>query len=76
MPVKILGISNPMIGEASLPNFLATELTAEGIRVPTPNELNGALQRDPIGGCQQQVNMLGHQNKSVELKSSLPSVAV
>jgi hypothetical protein len=65
MPSKILEIADPMIGKSSLPNFLASELKAECVRVSTPDELDSALQRHIICWRQQQMHMLGHQHKSV-----------
>jgi|SRR5580704_16941341 hypothetical protein len=76
MSLKILVVTNAMIGESSLPNFLASKFKAEGVRVSALDQLNCSFQRDFGSWSEQQMHVLGHQDKSVQLEFSLSAVAV
>jgi len=54
MFLEIFTISNPVICEASLPNFLVlTEVNSERVRVATLDELHGAFECDIFCRCKQ-----------------------
>jgi hypothetical protein len=47
---KVFRIADSMIGESSLPNFPASELPSEGVRITPVDELNGSFQCDSADG--------------------------
>ena len=58
---KIFTIPNPMIGEASLPNFLVLpKLNPERMRVAALNELYSSFECDLFRWCKQEMDVLGH----------------
>jgi hypothetical protein len=74
---KICRVTNAVICETSLPNFvLALEFDANGMRITSLDELNCALQCDVQGGRQHQMHMFGHYDESVQLESALSFVSV
>jgi hypothetical protein len=76
MRSEVLSIANAMIRESSLPHLPASELQSKRVRIPTSDQLHGPFQSHI--GCrrEQQVHMLSHQNKSMQGKFPLSSVAV
>jgi hypothetical protein len=73
----IPGVSNPVIGESALPDFpLSAKYCAQRMRRSALNELNGMFERYVFGGSEQQVDMLWHNDESVELIATVPAVTV
>jgi hypothetical protein len=65
MKIEVLGISNPMIGEPSLPDFeIRPEFLFCPVRKPSLDELDCSFKRGYRSD--EQVEMVGHQNKFVE----------
>ena len=74
---EVLCITNAVIGESSLPDFFcAADDRPKGVGVSAFDELNGVFDGDVVGGCQQQMNVLGHDDEGVELESAFAAVAV
>jgi hypothetical protein len=75
MFIQIGHAANPMVAEAALPyGPMGTQLSPKSIRRPTFDVLDNPLQRLAGSWCKKQVEMVGHQNKGVELKCSLVAV--
>jgi hypothetical protein len=75
--LKVLSIANAMIGKPPLPNLrLRPKLDTGRMRISSFDELHCALQGDVDGGRKHQMNVFGHNNKSMQLESSLPFVAI
>ena len=75
MQFEIHCIPDAMVCKSSLPYFLlASELGAECVRISTLDQLHSSLQ------CrrrrEQEMNVLGHDDKRVQLKRPLTFVAV
>ena len=70
---EILCIANSMVGEALLPHRNLGSLS-EPIRVASLDKLNRAFERMIRGGRNQQVKMIGHDDKFVQKKFSLLTV--
>ena len=65
---KIRAIANSVIGEFSLPYFFVfAKLLTEYVRVSTLNELHCAFQSYICNRCEQQMHMLRHQHKGMQL---------
>lgn len=74
---EILGVTDAVVGESALPNiFVAAPGCSERVRVSAFDELNGVFKRYIVCGREQQVYVLGHGNKSVELKSAFAAVSI
>jgi len=70
-------IANPVIGESSLPNLSgSTDDCAEIVRVRTFDELDRTFNRNVPRGRQKKMNMLGHNDESVQGVSSLATIAI
>jgi hypothetical protein len=76
MMYEVLGISDAMVGESSFPNLnRVSQSFFHGVRVAAFDELKRTLERDSRWR-QQQMKMLGHKHKGVQLKLSLPAIRV
>ena len=74
---EILLIANSMIGEASLPDFLiASDDRPKLMRVCAFNQLDRALDRQVSRRSQQQMNVFGHHDESVQCESSFAPISV
>jgi hypothetical protein len=74
---EIFTFPNPVIREASLPNFFVlTKFDSEGVRVAALDELHGTLECHIFSRGKQQMNMLGHYHKSMKLELSLTPVTI
>ena len=66
-----------MVRETFLPDFFVfAKPLPEGMRISAPDELNGSLQGHISGRRKQQMDVLGHQDKGMELEPARPPVAV
>lgn len=74
---KILFVANAMICEPTLPDLpLATKDLAQRMRVSAFDELNGMLQCDVGSGSHEQMNVLGHHDEGMQLKTPLAAIAI
>jgi hypothetical protein len=70
-------VPNSMIGKSSLPDFgIASNDAAEFVRVSTLHQLNSPFDSQIVPGSQQQMYMLRHDDKSVQLISALPAMPI
>jgi len=77
MHFKIRGIPNAVLRESSLPYLaLPLQLHAQRMGIAAFDELDSAFQGDTGRRSEQQVNVFGHDDKSVQFESPLPSIAV
>jgi hypothetical protein len=74
---KINAIANSMIRESALPNFLAaTDDSAEFVRIRALNQLNSSLDGHVVRRSQQQMNMLGHDDKRVQFVPAFATMPI
>jgi hypothetical protein len=70
-------VADPMIGESMLPHFaFSTNDPAEFMGIRTFDQLNSPLDSYLHGGSQQKMHMVGHDNKRMQLVSSLASMPI
>ena len=70
-------VADPVIGESSLPHFpLSANDSAEFVRICALDQLNSPLDGHVQGGSQQEMYMLGHQNKRMQLIPALAPIPV
>jgi hypothetical protein len=70
-------IPNAVIGESTLPDFTpAAKDFAESVRISAFDELDCVFDSDVSGRGQQKMNVLRHQNESVQFVSAFAAVAV
>jgi len=69
--------ANSMVGESSLPNFLiATDDRSEFMRVSAFDQLDCAFNRHVGSGSQEQMNMLRHDDESVQVVAAFAAMPV
>jgi len=74
---EIQFITNSMIGESALPHLtLSANDSAKFMRICAFDQLNGPLDGHVHGGSQQEMHMLGHQDKRVQLVPALAAMPV
>ena len=74
---EVSRVANAMIGESALPDFFrAAGHQSKGVGVSAFDELNGVLEGYVLCRREEQVNMLGHYNESVDLESAFATIAV
>lgn len=74
---EVLCTSNPMVGESALPDFSAAPQDfAEGMRVGSFHQLNGVFDGHIVVGRQEKMNVFRHENKGVELETSLAPMPI
>jgi len=76
MSRKILRVANTMVGKSFLPDFPSTDLDPNRVRVAALEQLHASLQRRVDRRRKQQMNMVRHENESMQLKSPLPAISV
>jgi hypothetical protein len=70
-------IANPMISESSFPDFpFSANNGAEFMRVRAFDQLDRAFEGYVIRRSQQEMNMLGHQNKRMQFVMALAAMSV
>jgi hypothetical protein len=70
-------VANPVIRESSLPHLpLSTDDTAEFVRIRAFDQLNSPLNRYVHGGSQQEMRMVGHDNKHMQLVSPIAAMPI
>jgi len=70
-------VADPVIGESSLPHFsLSANDSPEFMRTCAFDQLNSPLYCHVQGGSQQQMHMLGHQDKRMQLIPALAAMPV
>ncbi len=70
-------IADSVIGESTLPDLpLSAKDRTEGVRVSAFDELNRVLKRDVGRGSQQEMDMLWHEDKGMDLKSALVAIVI
>jgi hypothetical protein len=71
---EVLRIPDAMVGESALPNLdQVSQFFFHGVGVAAFDELQRTLEWD-LRWRQEQMKMLGHENKGVELKFSLAAI--
>jgi hypothetical protein len=76
MMYEVLCVSDAMVGKSPFPDFhWASQLVFHGVRVAAFDELHRSFQRYPYRS-QQQMKMLGHEDKRVKLELSLAAIGV
>ena len=74
---KILVVTNPMIGEASSPDFAsAANQISEGMGIAAFDQLHRVFQRYVVRRSKQQVHMFRHDDERVDLKSSFATISI
>jgi len=74
---KINAFANPMISEPALPEFpVATDDRSEFMRVSALDQLHSPLDGHVVRRSQEQVNVFGHNNESVQGVAPFPSVSI
>ena len=74
---EIHAIPNPMIGETALPNLaLSSENAAEFVRIGAFDQLDGTFDCHIDGGSQQEMHVLGHNDKGVQFISAFASILI
>jgi hypothetical protein len=74
---KVHLVANSMIREPALPDFLApTNDTAEFVRIRALDQLHSPLNGRVARRCQEQMNMLGHDNESLQEVTAFATIAV
>lgn len=77
MAIEIVRIPDSVIRESSLPHLgAAADQATERMRVPTLNELDGVLDGHIGSGREQEMHMIWHKDKRVQLNSTLATVVV
>src|SRR5271155_3338001 len=70
-------VADSMIGESSLPYLsFATNNASEFMRVRSFDQLNGPLDCHVRRGSQQEMNVLGHQHKRMQLISTVAAMPI
>jgi hypothetical protein len=70
-------VANAVIGESSLPHFsLSANDPAEFVRICAFDQLNSPLDCHVQGGSQQEVYVLGHQDKRMQLIPAFAAMPV
>jgi len=76
MVSEILVVANSVIGKSSLPDLsFATEDCSERMRIAAFDQLNGVLKRYVFSGSEQEMNMFGHEDEGVDLKSPFAAMS-
>ena len=74
---EILGVADSMIGETALPDFaFPTEDFSEGVGVSAFDELDAVFECYITGRSQQEMNVFGHHDEGVDLKSAFAAILV
>ena len=74
---EILLVANSVVGKSSLPDLsFATEDCSERMRIAAFDQLNGVLKRYVVSGSEQEMNMFGHEDEGVDLKSDFAAISV
>jgi hypothetical protein len=77
MVSEILLVANSVVGKSSSPDLsFATEDCSERMRIAAFDQLNGVLKRYVVGGSEQEMNMFGHEDEGVDLKSAFAAISV
>jgi len=77
MMYEIVRITNPMIGESALPDFLvAPDDRSEFMRVRSFDQLDCTFNRDFKCGRQKKMNVLRHRDKSLQSITPFATIAI
>ena len=77
MAGEIFPVTNSMVRESTLPDFSpSANHRSESVRKPAFDELNRALNRHVRRRSKEKMNMLGHDDKSVQFKLAFAPIAV
>ena len=77
MEFEIARIANPMIGKSALPDFeLPADQGSKFMRVGALDELNGPFNRDILRGCQQEMNVIGHDHEGVQGIAAFAAISI
>ncbi len=75
MMKEIPSIANPMIRKPALPDFrLASDQSAEFMRIRAFDQLNAALKSHVLSRREQEMNMVRHNNEGVQEVPALAAV--
>jgi len=76
MRFKISTTPDAMVGESALPYFSFSTLHSQSVGIASFDELHRTLQGYIRRWCQQQVDVFGHEDESMQFKLRLPSITV
>jgi hypothetical protein len=77
MVSEILAVANSVIGKSSLLDFaLATEDGSERMRIAAFDQLNGVLKCYVDSGREQEMNVFGHEDEGVDLKTAFAAIPI
>jgi hypothetical protein len=70
-------VANAVIRESALPDFTrAADRRPQSVRISAFDELDGMFDGYIVSGSDQKVDVLGHDDESVELKPAFTSVSI
>jgi hypothetical protein len=74
---KVVWIANTVIGESALPHLGVSPANgAERMRVSTLDQLHSALYRYVLGRCEQDMDMIGHEDEGVQCIATFSTVVI
>jgi hypothetical protein len=77
MVQKILLVADAVVPEAALPYFsLPSDFRAKRMRISAFNKLDGTLKRYVGGRCEQEMNVLGHEDERMQLVATVAAISI
>jgi hypothetical protein len=77
MVSEVVCVPNPVVGKPPLPDFrLATDQRSQRVRISTLDQLDGALDGYVVSGSKQKMDMIGHENESVDRVAAFSTVMI
>lgn len=76
MRFVIRRIADAMISRLGLPNSAQAQFTSRRSGVPALDVLHGLLQRNPLLGSNEQMEMVGHDHELVKFEFTLAAIEV
>ncbi len=77
MAYEIPSVADAMVSESPLPDFSpAAEDSAKSVRIPALDELHRMFERNVMSRGEQEMNMLRHNDKGVQLEAPSAAVAI
>jgi hypothetical protein len=66
-----------VVRETALPYFrLPADHRAKRMRISASNHLDGTLDCYVPSRCEQKMNVLGHENERMQLKTAVPAISI
>jgi hypothetical protein len=77
MMPEVLMISNSVIGKPALPDFaFASDHRSQSMRISAFDQLDGMLNRYVANGCDEKMDVLGHNDERVEFEPAFTPVSI